>query len=209
MLVSEFARDGLWWLPTGMYEENCYIVKVGDGEAAVIDPGDDADKILDLLEQKGLRAVTILLTHCHWDHIGAVPDVAEAFNAPVILHEADHALLREWAPREVQPGRFLQHGDKVPCGGIVFDVLHTPGHTPGSLCLRAGNRLFTGDTLFKGTVGRTDFPGGSAEALQASIRDNLLPLPDDVEVYPGHGDPSTIGNERRYNPFFVRLRLGQ
>ncbi len=206
MTVS--AREGLWWLPTGLYEENCYILKAGEGAAAVIDPGDDADQILGLLEREGLQAVAILLTHCHWDHIGAVPDLAEAYRAPVMLHEADLPLLEEWAPRQVRPTRFLQHGDRVTCGDLVFDVLHTPGHTPGGLCFLTGNRLFTGDTLFKGTVGRTDFPGGSAEALQASIRDLLLPLPDDVEVYPGHGDPSTIGAERRYNPFLVRLRTG-
>lgn len=206
--MSVSARDGLWWISTGVYAENCYIVKAGDREAVVIDPGDDAGEILDLLDRNGLRAAAVLLTHGHWDHIGAVPDVADAFQAPVMLHEADLPLLQEWAPREVRPARFLRHGDRVACGGLTVQVLHTPGHTPGSICLLAGRRLFSGDTLFKGSVGRTDFPGGSAEALQLSIRDCLLPLPDDVEVYPGHGEPSTVGYERRYNPFLVRLRLG-
>lgn len=207
MIVS--TRAGLWWFPTGVYEENCYVLKAGEGEAAVIDPGDDADRILDLLEREGLRAIAVLLTHGHWDHIGAVSDVADAFAAPVMLHAADLPLIQEWAPRPIEPARLLAHGDRIACGGLVFEILHTPGHTPGSLCLRTGNRLFTGDTVFKGTVGRTDFPGGSSEALHASIRDHLLPLPDDIEVYPGHGAPTTIGDERRYNPFFVRLRTGR
>ncbi len=190
----------------GFYQVNCYLLHDGKGRAVCLDPGDDADLLLERLAARGARLEAILLTHAHWDHVGAVADLAEAHGAPVLLHEADVPLLAQWSPRPVRPARLLTDGDAVRAGGFAFRVLHTPGHTPGSLCflLEAGEPwLFSGDTLFRGTVGRTDFPGGSAADLRRSLRTKLLPLPDATVVYPGHGDPTTMGRERRANPFLL------
>lgn len=190
----------IWTIPVGFYKVNCYVVRAGEGLAAVVDPGDDAERILALLEREGLRAACVLLTHAHWDHVGAVADVAGAHGAPVMLHRADLPMLEEWSPRPVEPARFLDHGDTVEVGDLRCDVLHTPGHTPGSVCYRWDGGLFSGDTLFAGAVGRWDFPGGSREDLMRSLRERVLTLPDDLAVYPGHGPATSIGRERRDNP---------
>ncbi len=195
----------------GFYQVNCYLLYDGEGRAVCVDPGDDADALLASLAAHSARLAAILLTHAHWDHVGAVADLAERHDAPVLLHAADLPLLEKWSPRPMAPGRLLADGDLVRAGGFTFRVLHTPGHTPGSLCFllepgwRAGGAwLFSGDTLFRGTVGRTDFPGGSAEELRRSLRTKLLPLPDATVVYPGHGDHTTMGRERRANPFLLQ-----
>ncbi len=203
--------------PVGFYKVNCYLVSVvpdgaveaggndgPGGDAVVIDPGDEAEAILDLVRARGLEVRAVLLTHGHWDHVGAVADVAEATGAPVYLHEADLALLEEWSPRPVPAVRFLQDGGMVEAGGLSLEAWHTPGHTPGGLCYRLGGWLFSGDTLFAGSVGRTDFPGGSPEELARSLR-RLLTLPDGTTVYPGHGPATTIGRERVANPFLSGL----
>lgn len=227
----------------GFYQVNCYLLFPGNGEAVCVDPGDDAHLLLGSLERRGTRLAAILLTHAHWDHIGAVPDLAEGHGAPVMLHQGDLAFLDQWSPRPVRPARLLRDGDRVSAAGLSFRVLHTPGHTPGSLSFvlerpglagsggspgardgagaatasaegatEAGAKegvhlwVFTGDTLFRGTVGRTDFPGGSAEDLRLSLRTKLLALPDDAVVYPGHGEPTTIGRERVTNPFCLQAQ---
>ncbi len=202
------GADGLrlWVVPVGPLRVNCYLVAGSRSpEAVVIDPGDEADAILARAAEAGLQVRAILLTHAHWDHVGAVAEVAEATGAPVLLHAADLPLLEEWSPRPVVPGRLLDQGDEIRVGEVVLSVLHTPGHTPGGLCFRAAGRVFTGDTLFAGSVGRWDFPGGSREELLRSLRDRLLPLPDELLVHPGHGPATTIGAERRDNPFLRGL----
>lgn len=195
----------MWTIPVGFYKANCYIIGAGEGLAAVIDPGDEPDQILGLLERERLRAACVLLTHGHWDHVGSVADVVDAHGGQVMLHQADLPMLREGSPREVQPARFLDHGATVTVGDLCFDVIHTPGHTPGGLCYRLDGSLFTGDTLFAGAIGRWDFPGGSREDLMRSLRERVLVLPDDLAAYPGHGPATTIGRERRDNPYLTEL----
>lgn len=189
----------LWTIPVGYLRVNCYLLAAADArDAVVIDPGDDAETLLARIEDEDLDVRAVLLTHCHWDHVGAVADVALATGAPVMLHRADLSLLQEGSPRPVAPARFLDDGDAVTAGALRLNVLHTPGHTPGGLSYLAPDRVFTGDTLFAGSVGRWDFPGGSREDLLRSLG-RLLALPEALSVFPGHGDPTTIGAERRHS----------
>lgn len=188
------------------YETNCYLVGA-DRHVAVVDPGGDADHILDLLESENRTLTAIVNTHGHGDHIGANAVLKEHFDCPVLIHEADAAFLTDpgvnlsaylgTEPVVSTPAdRLLREGDEVRMGPISFRVIHTPGHTPGGICLYADGHLFSGDTLFAGSVGRTDFPGGSMEQLFEGIRDKLLTLPNDTIVYPGHGPATTIGDEK-------------
>ena len=201
--------------PVGMLGCNCAIVAdTESGEALVIDPGDEADRILEVLSRNHLRPVGLLHTHAHFDHVGASALLARETGAPILLHSGDSPLYaalpeqgRAFGLPVGEPGpvsRFLGEGDVVACGSSGLEVLHTPGHTPGSLCFRMGGDrpvLFSGDTLFRRSVGRTDLWGGSSEALLASIREKLLVLPGDLPVVPGHGDGTTIAEEARLNPF--------
>lgn len=196
---------------------NCVIVgDEGSGEAIVVDPGGEAPKILERLAARGLRCVALVHTHTHFDHVGATAEVQQSCGAPAMLHEADHALYRGMqmqldafgiplrAPTPVDIDRFLVEDDTVRAGALELGVLHTPGHTPGSLCFTtAGDRpiLMAGDTLFARSIGRTDLWGGSHAEILASIRHKLLALPDDTLVITGHGPTTTIGEERRLNPF--------
>lgn len=196
----------------GPLETNCWLVDDGAGGAvAVIDPADDAGSILQ--ELGDARVGGIVLTHGHFDHLAAVRALVRATAAPLAVHRSDADAIRTaegtggrlfgfdaWAPKA---DRVLDDGDEVMIGSVRFEVIHTPGHTPGSVCLLAGNHLFSGDTLFAGSVGRTDFPGGDVRAMQRSIA-RLSALPDEVLVHPGHGPDTTIGRERRVNPFFPR-----
>lgn len=195
-----------WSLVVGYLKVNCYILAAQESDQAlVIDPGDEAESILELVRGHGLKVGAVALTHCHWDHIGAVADVAEPDGAPVYLHEGDMHFLRDWSPRPVEPAGFLRHGDVVEAGGVRLSVRFTPGHSPGGICLVGENRVFSGDVLFKGSIGRHDYPGGSQEQLMASLRDQVLTLPDALAVYPGHGPASTIGEERRGNPYLTGI----
>jgi len=206
--------------PVGFLGCNCVIL--GDeesGDAIVVDPGGDHAKILARLEALGLRCTVIIHTHTHFDHVGATGDVQNATGAPTMLHEADLDLYQGMqaqldafgmpmrAPEAVEIDRFLRDGDTVRAGAIEADVMHTPGHTQGSLCFRVdGDRpiVLAGDTLFQGSVGRTDLWGGSMPELLTSIKKKLLVLPDETLVIAGHGPTTTIGEERVMNPFLRR-----
>lgn len=200
-------------LVTGPFATNCYILgSESSREGMIIDPGDEAREILKSVEDLGLDIKVIVLTHGHLDHIGALKEVAEATGAEVAIHRSDaeplqgqyHSLGAMFGlayPVPSPPERLLEEGDTLDIGELRFSVLYTPGHTPGGICLLGEGVVFTGDTLFNSGIGRTDLPGGSYTELMNSIHDKLLALPDDTVVYPGHGPGSTIGAERRSNPF--------
>lgn len=193
-------------IPVGILRVNCYLVHAeGAAETLVIDPGDEYDVIATALDAKGLSPVGILLTHAHVDHIRAVGALADRYDVPVWCHAGDRALyadpanaLDPWVPAATDLPA-ITAGDVPGLPGVACTVIHTPGHTPGGVCYYFADDklLFSGDTLFQGTYGRTDFPGGSAPQLFASIRNKLFTLPDDVRVLPGHMAPTTIGQEKR------------
>ncbi len=219
-------------IPVGMLQCNCSIL--GDpatGEAIVVDPGDEVERILAIVRRHGLKVRTIVSTHTHIDHVGGLAELHRTTGAPVLIHEADLELYKnldvqaQWlgipTPAMMRIQDFVKEGDTLRWGGYQARVLHTPGHTPGSISLVVGAnsvpptegrpaaaadstasaRLLAGDTLFQGSIGRADLPGGSFPQILASIREKLLVLPEDLVVYPGHGDTTTIGSEREFNPF--------
>ncbi len=200
-------------LEVGMLRTNCYlVVSEASHESAIIDPGGDAAAILDALDALGATAQVILLTHYHFDHIMAVPDLVRQTGAPVAIHEAEAELLARPPTlfRLAQPDtprltadRLLRDGDTITIGADTLRVWHTPGHSPGGVSYYAAEEgvVFVGDALFAEGVGRTDFPGSSGAQLVRSIRERLFTLPDDTVVYPGHGPATTIGHERRANPW--------
>ncbi len=194
---------------------NCSIVACQEtGEAVVIDPGGDAQRILAAVEQMGVRVKLILHTHAHFDHILGTAAVAAATGAGIVLHRDDQflydslpgqgRLFRFEAARPPAATQLLAGGETIPVGKLSFQVLHTPGHTPGSVGFYLGpvaRVLFSGDTLFAESIGRTDLPGGSFQDIQASIRGKLYVLPGETRVIPGHGLETSIGHEREHNPF--------
>lgn len=202
-------------IPVTAFQQNCSVIFDRETKAgAVIDPGGDVERILGALAEHGVKVEKIVLTHGHIDHVGGAADLAERLAVPVLgPHEADRPLLerveqqaREFGvgeARSVEPDTFLSEGDDLTMAGRSFQVLHCPGHAPGHLVYFDPELRFaiSGDVLFAGSVGRTDLPGGNHETLIASIRDKLLPLGDDVTFLPGHGPTSTIGHERRTNPY--------
>jgi hydroxyacylglutathione hydrolase len=185
----------------------------GREDAVVIDPGFFPDRVHDLLRQAGKTPVAALATHGHYDHVGS----AELFcgnDIPFYIHKEDELALTaslqwgsgvEYPP--VRPGdvRSISDGDVLDLAGLSLEVVHTPGHTPGSVCFRIPERIFTGDLVFQMSIGRSDFPNSSPQAMEASLR-RFLELPDDLSVYPGHGPETTVGAERRMNPFLIELR---
>ena len=197
------------------FGSNCYIIGCSETkEVAVIDPGGEGEKIISLLESKGYQVKYIINTHGHLDHIGANKAIKDKFNCDILIHELDGAMLPDpsknlssfMGGQVASPpaDRLLTEGEIIEIGSTLkLEVIHTPGHTPGGICLKAGKLLFTGDTLFGGSIGRSDFPGGSHATLIKSIKEKLLNLPEDTVVYPGHGPESTIGEEKETNPFLV------
>ncbi len=206
-------------LPVGMLACNCSIL--GDeatGEAIVIDPGDDIERVQEILTRHILTPKLIVATHAHIDHVGGIEKLQKATGAAVLMHREDLQLYQNLAtqaawlgvkpPGVVEVDQFLKEGDAVRCGSLALEVLHTPGHSPGSLSLHMPGehrRIFSGDTLFQGSIGRTDLWGGSLDKILRSIRETLLRFPDETPVFPGHGLPTTIGEERELNPFLQGL----
>jgi len=203
--------------PVGPLQCNCSII--GDettGEAMVIDPGDDVDTLLALIRKHNLQVKQIIITHAHIDHVGGAMRLRAATGAPILLNRNDYALLKmldvqaSWigmpAPGDVEIDQSLASGDTVKAGRYSASILHTPGHTEGSICLYfpVEKILVAGDTLFAGSIGRTDLPGGSMQKIMQSLHGTLLALPDETTVVPGHGPLTTIGEERESNPFLLK-----
>ena len=186
-------------LPLGMLQTNCYILS-NDHRCLAIDPGGEPEKVLSFLEKERLTLEAILLTHGHFDHVGAVKALAAETDCPVYLCQEDLSLPSAMTSGPLYYTHSYAEGDVLTLAGMEFSVLHTPGHTPGSVCLRFGKHLFTGDTLFAGSCGRTDFPGSSPAAMGRSLG-RLAALQENLFVYPGHGETTTLDEEKRYNPY--------
>lgn len=198
--------------PVGPLQANCYLVGDIEGSSGlIIDPGGEAGVLKEAVASSGLKFAAIVLTHGHLDHIAAAAELREPFSLPLIMHPADRELTCNPAdmvsffgldsPEGLNPDRLVEDGDRIEAGGLVFEVLHTPGHSPGGICLLLPGggeegRVFTGDTLFAAGVGRTDLPGGVGRQLADSIRNRLFTLPDETVVHPGHGPSTTIGREK-------------
>lgn len=195
-------------IPVGMIQENCYIAYGEESsQALIVDPGDWADRLIELLTEKKLTPVAILLTHGHFDHIGGVEALREHYKIPVYATKAEQEVLQNTAMSmagfTLKTDEIVSDGQELLLGGMKVKVLETPGHTPGGCCyyFPEEGALFSGDTLFCESVGRTDFPGGNMSKLVRGIREKLMTLPEDVTVYPGHMEETTIGHEKIYNPF--------
>lgn len=200
-------------LVTGELQVNCYLLGCqSSGQALVIDPGGKAQRILEILAEQELTLKMVVNTHGHFDHIGGNRALVEEAGAELLIHAADLPILRGASDHALQfgcqtiapspePTRLLSHGDRIELGELQFQVIHVPGHSPGGICLHGEGRLFAGDNLFAGSIGRTDLPSGDQGALMQALRDRVLTLPDEIVVCPGHGPETTIGRERRTNPF--------
>ena len=201
-------------LPVGPLQCNCSVI--GDKatrEAIVIDPGDDIDDVLALIRKHNLQVKQIVVTHAHIDHVGGAMKLRAATGAPILLNQNDYTLLTmldiqaAWigvpTPGQVEIDRSIGQADTIKSGSLEAGVIHTPGHTEGSICLYfpAQKKLIAGDTLFAGSIGRTDLPGGSYQKIIRSLHNHILMLPDETIVIPGHGPSTTIGTERETNPF--------
>ncbi len=199
-------------MSVGPLQVNCFIVYCDKTkQAMVIDPGEEASRILHFVERHGLHVSKVVNTHCHFDHIGANQQVVEATGAELMLHKDDLPLLQnarnhaqvyglQVAPSP-QPDKLLGQGDTFQLGELTFQVFHVPGHSPGGICLLSEGHLFVGDVLFSGSIGRTDLPGGDYDSLVEGVRERLFSLDDETVVHPGHGPDTTIGRERQMNPF--------
>ncbi len=188
-------------LPLGLYQTNCYIVhQDGDPHCIVIDPGYQPETILDCLDEQGLTLDAILLTHGHFDHVGAVRLLTAETDCRVFLCQDDLSMPPEMTAGPLYYTDTYGEGSQVEAAGISVSVLHTPGHTPGSVCLLAEGCMFSGDTLFAGSCGRTDLPGGDSSAMKASLH-RLSQLTENYRVFPGHGESTSLAEEKRYNPY--------
>jgi glyoxylase-like metal-dependent hydrolase (beta-lactamase superfamily II) len=199
-------------IPNGQFAQNCYLLAPDDSpEGVIIDPGEEADRILARARHEAIEVCAIWLTHAHLDHVLGVGAVRDATQADIYLHPADRPLYDgtpeqgRWFGFEVAapppPQHELAHGDRLPLGDIEIEVRHAPGHSPGSVCFVGPDFVIGGDVLFQGSIGRTDLPGGDFDRLIRSIREQVLTLPDDTVVYSGHGPVTTVGEERASNPF--------
>ena len=197
-------------LPVGMFGSNCYILG-DDGEGIVIDAGVESTYVLKAIEESNLKIKYIVLTHGHIDHICHVDDLREKTGAKVMINKFDAACLTDsnlngsafFSDAEVFKAAdgYVEDGDTLEAGNLKFQIIHTPGHNPGCICIKVHDSVFTGDTLFKRGIGRTDLPGGDFNSLANSIKNKLFKLPDETKVYPGHGDSTTIGQEKKSSGF--------
>ena len=194
---------------------NCYLFGCNATKyAAIIDPGDDPESIKSAVQRRSAKVKMILLTHGHYDHLGAVAAMKQTYQCPILIHQMDAETLTNpvvnlsafTGDAIVCPpaDQILSDGDRIKLGDLTLEVLHTPGHSQGSVCFKHESLLFDGDVLFKGGIGRTDLPGGSFDELEASILSKIYTLPDDTVIFPGHGDPTNVGFEKKFNPF-VRM----
>jgi hydroxyacylglutathione hydrolase len=202
-------------ITVGSFEENCYLYACPETrEAVIIDPGDEPEKILETIQELKLIPKYILNTHGHIDHICAIDAISEVYPVPLAIHPADVPLYTDEITAQEfgltaplvkrKPDILLQEGDKISFGTLTLDIIHTPGHTPGGICLISQPYcVFSGDTLFYRSIGRTDLAGGSYEQIEQSIRSKLYTLDDDLVVFPGHGQPTTIIEEKNENPFVI------
>ena len=188
-------------MPLGAYQTNCYIIWAeGSDSCAVIDPGYEPDTILTRAGLLGKKVEAILLTHGHFDHVGAVREIAAVTDCKVYLCADDLAMPHQFTAGDLYYTDTYTEGSIVEAAGLTLKVLHTPGHTPGSICLLCDGNLYAGDTLFQGSCGRTDLPGGDWAQILQSLR-RLKELPDETKVFSGHGPSSTIGDEKQWNPY--------
>jgi len=198
----------------GQFAENCYLLaESGSAKAVIVDPGEEPDLFLARAAAEGLVIGEIWLTHGHLDHVSGVGAIKDATGAPVYLHPGDRALYQNlpnqarWFGLDLDPpppvDGWLEHAGTMSVGATTFAVRHAPGHSPGSVLFVRPGVVIGGDVLFQGSIGRSDLPGGDHQTLITSIRNELLTLPDDTVVYPGHGPPTTVGAERRHNPFLA------
>lgn len=199
-------------MAVGSYYANCYIVgSDSTKEAAIIDPGADFNRIDKRIIELGLKPKIIILTHAHGDHIGAVTDFVNKYGTKVYIHKEDAEMLRDGSKNftKALTGKSisiiadveLKDNDEIKLGDLNFEIIHTPGHTRGGICIKVGNIMMTGDTLFNKSIGRTDFPGGSFDEIINSIKEKIFKYNDDTIIYPGHNSPSTIKSEKMGNPF--------
>ena len=192
-------------IPAGIYDANCYIlIDEKTREGAIIDPGGDELKLERIIKDLNFKPKFILLTHAHMDHVGGVEYLSKLLKIPFYMHENEEHYIENdntvFGNIRKADG-FLKEDTKLNIGNLDIKVIHTPGHTQGGVCFLVDRKLFSGDTLFQGSIGRTDFPGGDMNTILNSIKDKLLILGDEVEVYPGHGPKTTIGFEKKINPF--------
>lgn len=197
-------------LTVGMIQANCFILGCEQTkEAVVIDPGAEAKRIQSGLQKHALQIKYIINTHGHFDHVGANKTLKDMTGAPILIHREDAPMLSHGAgmwgmgSQKSQADQLIKDGDRITFGQITLEVIHTPGHSPGGISLYTPKVVFVGDTLFAGSIGRTDFPGGDYDQLISCVRNRLFVLGDDIKVFPGHGPDTTIGYEREYNPFFT------
>ncbi len=198
-------------IPVGQLAANCYIIETENKNAVAVDAGGDFERLKKYLDDNGLCLKKILLTHGHFDHIGATNQLSKEYGAEVFVHENDEKMLTDrfeslaeaaggMPHTDVEEYTTIKGGDVITQDELSFEVIHTPGHTRGGVCYKCGNSIFTGDTLFKMSMGRTDFPGGSAAQLFASLK-KLDSLEGDYDIYPGHNEPTTLDYERKYNAY--------